>query len=158
MRPAPWGDLSLRIAEHPLFTSFATHLAAGRGRATRLPPAAAAWVFDLVAERAGKPLVVVVPHESDAFAWLESLRLVAGEGVGGYFATPSLSPYQEAEASLDGARPGGHGARRRARRAACGRCWSRRAPCSGGCRRPPASRRSGSRAATRSTSKSSRSA
>jgi hypothetical protein len=99
-RPAPWGELSLRIAETPLFASFSSHLAAGRGRATRLPPPAAAWVFDLVAEQSGKPLVVVVPHEADAYAWLESLRLVAGEGVGGYFATPSLSPYQEAEASL----------------------------------------------------------
>jgi transcription-repair coupling factor (superfamily II helicase) len=99
-RPAPWGELSLRIAQSPLFTDFASRLAAGRGRATRLPPAAAAWVGDLIAEAMGRPLVVVVPHESDAFAWLESLRLVAGEGVGGYFATPSLSPYQEAEASL----------------------------------------------------------
>ena len=99
-RPAPWGELSLRIAENPLFTTFSSHLAAGRGRATRLPPAAAAWVFDLIAERSGKAVVVVVPHESDAFAWLESLRLVAGEGFGGYFATPSLSPYQEAETSL----------------------------------------------------------
>ena len=99
-RSAPWGELSLRIAQSPLFTTFASHLAAGRGRATRLPPAAAAWVFDLIAEQTGRPVVVVVPHESDAFAWLESLRLVAGEGVGGYFATPSLSPYQEAEASL----------------------------------------------------------
>ncbi len=99
-RPAPWGELSRRIAQSPLFTAFSSRLAAGRGRATRLPPAAAAWIFDLVAEEARRPLVVVVPHESDALAWLESLRLVAGEGVGGYFATPSLSPYQEAEASL----------------------------------------------------------
>ncbi|MEO7974748.1 MAG: hypothetical protein ABIU84_14300, partial [Thermoanaerobaculia bacterium] len=99
-RPAPWGEISLRIAQSPLFTTFASHLAAGRGRATRLPPSAAAWLFDLVAEQSGVPLVVVVPHESDAFAWLESLRLVAGDGIGGYFATPSLSPYQEAEASL----------------------------------------------------------
>ena len=99
-RPAPWGELSLRIAASPLFAAFSSHLAAGRGRATRLSPAAAAWVLDLFAEHDGKPLVVVVPHESDAFAWLESLRLVAGEEVGGYFATPSLSPYQEAEASL----------------------------------------------------------
>ena len=100
MRPAPWGELSPRIAENPLFATFSAHLAAGRGRATRLPPPAAAWIFDLLAEQSGKPFVVVVPHESDAYAWLESLRLVAGEGVGGYFATPSLSPYQEAEASL----------------------------------------------------------
>ena len=99
-RPAPWGELSLRIAETPLFATFSSHLAAGRGRATRLPPPAAAWIFDLLAEQSGKPFVVVVPHESDAYAWLESLRLLAGEGVGGYFATPSLSPYQEAEASL----------------------------------------------------------
>jgi transcription-repair coupling factor (superfamily II helicase) len=99
-RPAPWGDLSLRIAASPPFAALASSFAAGRGRATRLPPAAAAWVFDLLAERHGRPLVVVVPHESDAFAWLESLRLVAGGEVGGYFATPSLSPYQETEASL----------------------------------------------------------
>ncbi len=99
-RPAPWGELSLRIAASPTFSAFSSHIAAGRGCATRLPPPAAAWLFDLIAEQSGRPVVVVVPHESDAFAWLESLRLVAGEEVGGYFATPSLSPYQEAEASL----------------------------------------------------------
>ncbi|MEO8275554.1 MAG: transcription-repair coupling factor [Thermoanaerobaculia bacterium] len=99
-RPAPWGELSLRIAAHPLFTEFSSQLAARRGRATRLPASAAAWVLDLIAEKRGSPLIVVVPHEADALEWLESLRLVTGETLGGYFATPSLSPYQEAEASL----------------------------------------------------------
>ena len=63
-RSAPWGELSLRIAQSPLFTTFASHLAAGRGRATRLPPAAAAWVFDLIAEQTGRPVVVVTNDQA----------------------------------------------------------------------------------------------
>ncbi|MGE0638716.1 MAG: transcription-repair coupling factor [Thermoanaerobaculia bacterium] len=99
-RLEPWGELSLRIARSPAFTAFSSRIAADGGCATRLPPAAAAWIFDLLAEQDRAPVVVVVPHESDALAWLESLRLVAGEEVGAYFSSPSLSPYQEAETSL----------------------------------------------------------
>src|SRR5262245_22660011 len=96
-RPAPWAELSGRLAASPPWSELARRLEAGRAVATRLPPAAAAWVFDLFAERDGRLRIVVVPHEGDALAWLEALRLVAGAEVGAYFASPSLSPYQEIE-------------------------------------------------------------
>jgi len=75
-------------------------IAEGRGTATRLPPAAAAWVGERVGERLGRPLVVVVPHESDARAWIESVRLISGREAAVHFPAPSLSPYQEIDASL----------------------------------------------------------
>jgi transcription-repair coupling factor (superfamily II helicase) len=73
---------------------------------SRLPVTAAAWVMTLLADDLDRQLLVVVPHESDAYAWLEAARLFgsdAGGGQGGdavYFPAPVLSPYQEAEISL----------------------------------------------------------
>ena len=73
------------------------------GDVVRLPVPAAAWVTSLVAEDLGRPLLVVVPHEVNAYAWLEAVRLFTGEDSSDaavYFPAPSLSPYQEAEISL----------------------------------------------------------
>ena len=67
----------------------------------RLPSTAAAWVFELLAAELGRPLLVVVPHESDAYAWLESARLFTGSKQRSvYFPAPSLSVYQETAVSL----------------------------------------------------------
>ncbi len=66
---------------------------------SRLPVAAAAWVTELLAERLGRPVLVLVPHDSQAYSWLEAARLF-GRGRVTYFPAPSLSPYQEAEISL----------------------------------------------------------
>ncbi|MCG8458326.1 MAG: hypothetical protein MI919_18775, partial [Holophagales bacterium] len=70
----------------------------------RLPVPVAAWVLGLAARELGRPLLVVVPHEVDAYAWLEAARLFSGgdpgEGSAFYFPAPSLTPYQEAEISL----------------------------------------------------------
>ncbi|HEX2164575.1 MAG TPA: transcription-repair coupling factor [Thermoanaerobaculia bacterium] len=69
----------------------------------RLPVPAAAWVVELAAEDAGRPALVVVPHEADALAWIEAAQLFAPPGrrdAALYFPGPPLSPYQEAEASL----------------------------------------------------------
>ena len=41
------------------------------GRAERLPLPAAAWVAELLSRDLDRPLLVVVPHESDALAWLQ---------------------------------------------------------------------------------------
>jgi len=68
------------------------------GRAERLPLPAAAWVGDLLSQDLERPLLVVVPHESDALAWSESSELFGGSTV--YFSTPSLTPYHAAEVSL----------------------------------------------------------
>src|SRR6185436_21075748 len=70
------------------------------GDAVRLPLGAAAWVGELLAADLGRPLLVVVPHEADALAWLEAVRLVAGEDRALYFPAPALTPYQEGGSSL----------------------------------------------------------
>ncbi len=73
-------------------------LRAGAASARRLPVPAAAWLLELLAaERRGRNLVVV-PHESDALAWVEAARLFGGEA--SYFSVPGLTPYQETETSL----------------------------------------------------------
>ncbi len=70
------------------------------GEVVRLPVTAAAWVLELIAEDLGRPLLVVVPHEIDAYAWLEAARLFSPQQGAVYFPAPSLSPYQEADISL----------------------------------------------------------
>jgi transcription-repair coupling factor (superfamily II helicase) len=97
---SPLAELARALAGSAPFRELAAAVERGRGVATRLPPGAAAWVGDRLAARLGRPLLVVVPHESEARAWLEGLRLVAGEEAGVHFPAPSLSPYQEIDASL----------------------------------------------------------
>jgi len=99
-RPAPFSELAFALAGSDPFRALESDLERGGARATRLPPAAASWVADLIAERRGRPLLVVVPHEAEARAWLDGLRLFAGEGAGVHFPAPPLSPYQEVDASL----------------------------------------------------------
>jgi transcription-repair coupling factor (superfamily II helicase) len=96
----PLAETTRALAASAPFRALAAAVARGRGIATRLPPAAAAWVGERLASELGRPLLVVVPHESEARAWLEGLRLVAGEEAGVHFPAPSLSPYQEVDASL----------------------------------------------------------
>ncbi len=72
----------------------------GRVEVLRLPVPAAAWVGGLLARDLGRPLVVVVPREADALTWMEAARLFGGEQEAVYFPSPSLTPYQEAEVSL----------------------------------------------------------
>jgi transcription-repair coupling factor (superfamily II helicase) len=71
-----------------------------RVHAVRLPLPAAAWVGELLAADLGRPLLVVVPHEADALAWVEAVRLFRGDEGALYFPAPSLTPYQEGGASL----------------------------------------------------------
>ncbi|MCM2270440.1 MAG: DEAD/DEAH box helicase, partial [Thermoanaerobaculia bacterium] len=99
-RPTPLAALATALAGSEPFRRLAAAVAAGGGRATRLPAAAAAWVGERLAAELGRPLLVVVPHESEARDWLESLRLLTGREAGAHFPAPSLSPYQEADASL----------------------------------------------------------
>ncbi|HSL84105.1 MAG TPA: transcription-repair coupling factor [Thermoanaerobaculia bacterium] len=72
------------------------------GDVVRLPVPAAAWVVGLLAEDLGRPVLAVVPREADALAWLEAASLFGAapgsEAV--FFPSPSLTPYQEAAASL----------------------------------------------------------
>ncbi|MGB5401609.1 MAG: hypothetical protein WBO71_15460, partial [Thermoanaerobaculia bacterium] len=48
------------------------------GRAERLPLPAAAWVGELLSRDLDRPLLVIVPHESDALAWTEASELFSG--------------------------------------------------------------------------------
>jgi hypothetical protein len=72
----------------------------GLGDVVRLPVPAAAWVGELLARDLGRQLLVVVPREADALAWIEAARLFGREEEVVYFPAPSLTPYQEAETSL----------------------------------------------------------
>jgi transcription-repair coupling factor (superfamily II helicase) len=94
-----WEDLSSRLRASAPYRA----LAESPGEVVRLPVPAAAWVVELLAEDSRRPALVVVPHESDALAWIEAAQLFApGRRAGApvYFPGPPLSPYQETEASL----------------------------------------------------------
>src|SRR6202521_4982013 len=119
-----WEELSRTLRSSAPYRA----LLRGRAEVVRLPVPAAAWVGSLLARDLRRPLVAVVPREADALTWLEAARLFSGvsggsgvagsgdpwvPGVGGaaaggrdggeqavYFPSPSLTPYQEAEVSL----------------------------------------------------------
>ena len=85
-------------------------LVAELGDVVRLPVPAAAWVAELLGEDLGRPVLAVVPREADALSWIEAANLLAprsGPEVGTspreavFFPGPSLTPYQEAAASLN---------------------------------------------------------
>jgi transcription-repair coupling factor (superfamily II helicase) len=95
----PWNELAERLGASGPFTELRARVAAGGGSAADLPLPAAAWLADLVGRDLGGPLLVVLPRDSDAFIWLEAMRLFTDEE-GIYFSAPSLSPYQETEVSL----------------------------------------------------------
>lgn len=96
MEDRVWGDFARTLRAAAPYRA----LAGGSRDVVRLPLPAAAWVGELLAEDLKKSLLVVVPRESDALAWVESAELFGAAGKAVYFPAPSLSPYQEAEASL----------------------------------------------------------
>ena len=108
-----WEELSRTLRSSAPYRA----LLRGRAEVVRLPVPAAAWVGSLLARDLRRPLVAVVPREADALTWLEAARLFScgpgaagaagggGEGDAGeqaavYFPSPSLTPYQETEVSL----------------------------------------------------------
>jgi transcription-repair coupling factor (superfamily II helicase) len=108
MNDGVWEGLSRALRTSAPFRS----LSEGARVAVRLPAAAAAWVAELLAAELsavgeGRTVLALVPGEMDAQAWLEAAtmfgdalpqRRARGEVV--YFPAPSLSPYQETDASL----------------------------------------------------------
>jgi len=98
--PSLWGELSRRLRTSAPYRALVE--ATGPVEVVRLPVPAAAWVVALAAAETGRSPLVVVPHESDAGAWIEAARLLAAEAGSEpvYFPGPSLSPYQETEPSL----------------------------------------------------------
>jgi transcription-repair coupling factor (superfamily II helicase) len=94
-----WEELSRTLRSSAPYRS----LLQGLGDVVRLPVPAAAWMGDLLARDLRRPLLVVVPREADALAWIEAARLFAEAGSEDrvvYFPAPPLTPYQEAETSL----------------------------------------------------------
>ncbi|MFP3939730.1 MAG: transcription-repair coupling factor [Thermoanaerobaculia bacterium] len=92
-----WGEASRTLRTSAPFRRLQEEL----GDVVRLPVPAAAWVTGLLAADLGRPLLVLVPREADALAWLEATALLAPpEGEAVFFPAPSLTPYQEAAASL----------------------------------------------------------
>ncbi|HVR30891.1 MAG TPA: transcription-repair coupling factor [Thermoanaerobaculia bacterium] len=83
-------------------------LAATRGRGGQapatvcgLPTGAAAFVLETLAEDLGRPLQVLVPHETEAREWATAASTLGGRGDSVvWFPAPTLSPYQEAEVPL----------------------------------------------------------
>jgi transcription-repair coupling factor (superfamily II helicase) len=95
-RDRVWEDLSRTLRSSTPYKSLREKL----GDVVRLPVPAAAWVGELLARDLGRPLLVVVPREADALAWIEAARLFGREEGVVYFPAPSLTPYQETEVSL----------------------------------------------------------
>jgi len=106
--PSLWGEASRKLRSSAPYRS----LLEGATEVVRLPVPAAAWVMSLLADdlaEAGerRAQLIVVPHESDAQAWIEAAQLFVG-GEGGpsaaaepvYFPGPPLTPYQETDPSL----------------------------------------------------------
>jgi transcription-repair coupling factor (superfamily II helicase) len=91
-----WEDLSRALRSSAPYKS----LLQGLGDAVRLPVPAAAWIGELLARDLKRPLLVIVPREADALAWIEAARLFGHEDRVVYFPAPSLTPYQDAEVSL----------------------------------------------------------
>ena len=99
--------LASRLRESPLYERLRRAAAdAARGDAPAatvrgLPVAAGAWVLETLALDLGRPLVVVVPHETEAREWAAAAAtLGARGGAVVWFPAPTLSPYQEAEVPL----------------------------------------------------------
>jgi len=86
-----WEELSRTLRSSAPYRS----LLQGLGDVVRLPVPAAAWMGELLASDLRRPLLVVVPREADALAWIEAARLFAGPGSEDrvvYFPAPSLTP------------------------------------------------------------------
>jgi len=88
---APFSD---RLRDSAPYRALRTRL----GAVTRLPPAAAAWVIDLLARDLGRSALVVLPHESDVGGWLDGARLMASEAI--HLAASGLTPYHATEVSV----------------------------------------------------------
>ena len=94
-----WRELGRRIRRGRDYRDLA---GAGRAAVAGLPVRAAALVFELLADDREGAQLVVVPSENEVLAWTEAAGLLRGRGPGRVvpFPSPSLTPYQQAEASL----------------------------------------------------------
>ncbi|MEE2776583.1 MAG: transcription-repair coupling factor [Acidobacteriota bacterium] len=65
-----------------------------------LPIAAAAWLLEISARAADRPLLVIVPRETEAREWMQAAIGLGRRDDAVWFPAPSLSPYQEVETPL----------------------------------------------------------
>jgi len=91
--PEPWHGLSEVFRGSAEYRALLEHPV----RAVRLPLPASAWAGELLAQDLHCNLLVIVPHEADALAWL-AVELLGGSA--SYFSAPSLSAYHETDVSL----------------------------------------------------------
>jgi len=92
----PWNELSERLrASEPY-----RRVRGGAPAVSRLPAAGLAWVATLLAEDLDRRLLVLVPHEAEAMAWLEMDRLLHDGSRAVYFPATALTPYQDRAPSL----------------------------------------------------------
>src|SRR5512134_806953 len=96
MADPAWEDLSRTLRSSAPYKA----LLSGLGDVVRLPVPAAAWVGEMLGRDLRRPVLVIVPREADALAWIEAARVFGREEGVVYFPAPSLTPYQEAETSL----------------------------------------------------------
>ncbi len=100
---SPWQPFTENLRKSDLYRSLAERASAVGAfglEITRLPLPAAAWTLGSLAEDLGRPLLVVVPNEVNAYGWIEAARLFRPQVSAVYFPAPPLSPYQEADISL----------------------------------------------------------
>ena len=90
----PLADALRVLSSSPQMQALKADLGAMEG----LPIPAAAWVCEALAAELDRTLLIVVPHEADGLAWVESAELMGASAA--YFSSPSLSPYQETDLSL----------------------------------------------------------
>ena len=93
-RPTPFDECSEVLRSSREYGAILSAL----GPVEWLPVPTAAWLFELLREDLGRPLLVVVPHESDAISWVEAVELVGGSAA--HFSAPSLTPYLATDVSL----------------------------------------------------------
>jgi transcription-repair coupling factor (superfamily II helicase) len=96
MADPAWEEISRTLRSSTPYKA----LLSGLGDVVRLPVPAAAWVGEMLGRDLKRPVLVIVPREADALAWIEAARLFGREEGVVYFPAPSLTPYQEAEMSL----------------------------------------------------------
>ena len=76
-------QLASRLREGPLYRRLRDSVRNGADSApilTGLPAGAAAWVLETLAADLGRPLVVVMPHETEAREWSTSASTLGGRG------------------------------------------------------------------------------
>ncbi len=102
---AIWRDSSARMRASAPYRRLKEAIESGDPlvQLERTPLPVAAWCLELLRQDLGRPVLALVPRESDAVAWVEAARLLGAPGdpeAVTDFPSPSLTPYQEARAAL----------------------------------------------------------